>query len=193
MSKIFLVILYIYTACYMFWFTGRTVEVTYDDNSGSIIQQVYDRHGNMVQVHDIKGEKIKEIEYYGLGEDITTEEVYENGRLIKEIEYDPYIKANGDTSDLESTKIIEYRYALNSTEVEIVTSVTEGDISDTDSIVYQMQEAGNHVIALLSWDVDRQAGTVVVRIHSVKEYGEDYEIRTRYKSDGTVEIEDSRK
>ena len=169
MSKIFLVILYIYTACYMFWFTGRTVEVTYDDNSGSIIQNKPDIVRFQIQ------------------------ETYENGRLIKEVEYDPYIKANGDTSDLESTKIIEYRYALNSTEVEIVTSVTEGDISDTDSIVYQMQEADNHVIALLSWGVDRQAGTVVVRIHSVKEYGEDYEIRTRYKSDGTVEIEDSRK
>ena len=45
----------------------------------------------------------------------------------------------------------------------------------------------------IRWDVDRQAGTVVVRIHSVKEYGEDYEMHTRYKSDGTVEIEDSRK
>jgi hypothetical protein len=146
----------------------------------------------MVQVHDIKGEKIKEIEYYGLSEDITTEETYENGRLIKEIEYAPYIKANGDTSDLESTKIIEYRYALNSTEVEIVSSVTEGELSDTDSVIYQMQEEDNHVIALLSWGGGKEAGKMVVRIHSVKEYGEGYEIRTRYKSDGTVEIEDSR-
>ena len=191
MSKIFLVILYIYTAIYIFAFGGRTVEIAHD-HSGNIIQQEYDRRGNMVRVYDAKGEKLKEIEYRIDGY-ITAEEIYENGRLIKEVEYDPYIKGNGDTSDLESTEIREYRYALNDTEVEIVCSVTEGDVSDTDSIVYQMQEADNHVIALLSWDVDRQAGTVVVRIHSVKEYGEDYEIRTRYKSDGTVEIEDSRK
>ena len=190
MSKIFLVILYIYTAIYIFAFGGRTVEIAHD-HSGNIIQQEYDRRGNMVRVYDAKCEKLKEIEYRIDGY-ITAEEIYENGRLIKEVEYDPYIKGNGDTSDLESTEIREYRYALNDTEVEIVCSVTEGDVSDTDSIVYQMQEADNHVIALLSWDVDRQAGTVVVRIHSVKEYGEDYEIRTRYKSDGTVEIEDSR-
>lgn len=192
MSKIFLVILYIYTACYMFWFTGRTVEVTHDNN-GNIIQQVYDRRGNMVQVHDVKGEKIKEIEYYGLSEDITTEETYENGRLIKEVEYDPYIKGNGDTSELESTKITEYRYALNNTEVEIVCSVNEGDISDTDSVIYQMQDADNHVIGLTSVAGGKEAGKMVVRVRLVIEYGQDYEIQTTYKSDGTVEIEDSRK
>lgn len=192
MSKIFLVILYIYTACYIYAFGGRTVEIAHD-HSGNIIQQEYDRHGNMVRVYDAKGEKLKEIEYYGFSEDITAEEIYENGRLIKEVEYAPYIKGNGDTSDLESTEIREYRYALNDTEVEIVCSVTEGDVSDTDSIVYQMQEADNYVIGLPSVAGGKESGKIVVRVRLVIEYGQDYEIQTTYKSDGTVEIEDSRK
>lgn len=191
MSKIFLVILYIYTAIYIFAFGGRTVEIAYD-HSGNIIQQEYDRRGNMVRVYDAKGEKLKEIEYRIDGY-ITAEEIYENGRLIKEVEYDPYIKGNGDTSDLESTEIREYRYALNDTEVEIVCSVTEGDVSDTDSIVYQMQEADNYVIGLPSVAGGKESGKIVVRVRLVIEYGQDYEIQTTYKSDGTVEIEDSRK
>ena len=47
MSKIFIVILYIYAALHFFAFGGRTAEVTYDSN-GNVIQQVYDRKGNMI-------------------------------------------------------------------------------------------------------------------------------------------------
>ena len=54
MSKIFIVILYIYAALHFFAFGGRTAEVTYDSN-GNVIQQVYDRKGNMIGVYDEKG------------------------------------------------------------------------------------------------------------------------------------------
>lgn len=191
MAKIFLVILYIYTAWHIFAFSGQTAEVTVDEG-GKVIQQLYDRHGNMTGIYDIKGEKLKETEYTFDG-DIISETTYENGRVVKETEYEPCLKPEDTTFIPEEVETFEYIYTPGSTEVQVVLSITQYGITATDSIVYNMQSEDNYVRrgAFSSWGSETLK-EFNVQLHSVTEVGPDYEIKAEYNSDGTVEISDSR-
>ena len=192
MSKIFLVILYIYAALHFFAFGGRTAEVTYDSN-GNVIQQVYDRKGNMIGVYDEKGIQLKEIERNSDGY-VVGETTYENGRVIKEVEYEPYTNPADTNYEPKNITICEYVYTPNSTEVQVVYTEVVGDLNATHSVIHYMQSADNYVQkGASSFDSGKLSGSMEVRIHSVQEFGEDYEIRTTYNEDGTVEkVKDSR-
>ena len=192
MSKIFIVFLYIYAAWHFWAFGGRTAEVTYD-NSGNVIQQMYDRKGNMIGVYDEKGVKLKETEYNFDGY-IIGETTYEKGRVVKDVEYEPYIDQNDTNFEPEGITICEYIYIQDSTEVQVMYTEIKGDLSDTHSVTHYMQSADNYVQkGASSVSGSKLSGNLKVRIHSVQEFGEDYEIRTTYNEDGTIEkVKDSR-
>ena len=192
MSKIFIVILYIYAAWHFWAFGGRTAEVTYD-NSGNVIQQIYDRDGNMIGVYDEKGVQLKDTEYNFDGY-IISEKTFENGRPVKEIEYEPYIDPADTSFEPESITICEYIYIPASTEVQVVYTEIEGDLSATHSVIHYMQSADNYVQkGASSYSSSKKTGQSKVRIHSVQEFGEDYNINTTYNEDGTVaKVKDSR-
>ena len=171
---------------------GRTAEVTYD-NSGNVIQQEYDRSGNMIGVYDEKGVQLKETEYNSDGH-ITAEKIYENGRLVKEAEYEPYMINDGGSFVAEHTEMFEFRYAPDSTEVEIVLSITDGELTATDSVVYHMQSPDNYITrGSYGSSGSEKIGKLEAYIYSVNEVGSDYEIETKYDGNGKVtRIEDSR-
>ncbi len=191
MGKFFLVTLYLYTAWHIFAFGGRTVEITQDD-MGNRIQQVYDRYGNITDVYDETGQKLKETSYSSDGE-IMDERIYENGRLVKETEYDPYLDPVVMASYIGRTEQKEYKYTPDATQVEIIFTVQEGHVVIADSVTCNMQSPDNYV-SVLAYSIygTAQNGNFVAQIDSVMEYGPDYHIETRFNSDGTVHIFDSR-